>query len=540
MNEKKAFIKNPVLRGFHPDPSICRAGDDYYIATSTFEWYPGVKISHSKDLIHWKHISYALTRESQLEMRGTPDSTGVWAPCLSWSDGVFYLIYSNMKNRDRSKDVNNYLVTAKSVKGPWSEPVFLNSSGFDPSMFHDDDGRKWLVNMKWVPQPTENSFAGILLQEYDPVQKKLTGKCTNIFKGTSLGLTEAPHLYKRNGFYYLMTAEGGTGYEHAVTVARSRKIEGPYEVCPDNPILTSSGSPAEQFLQKAGHASLVETPGGQWYMAHLCGRPVPGTRQCPLGRETAIQRIIWTDDGWPRLRQKGKFPDTEVETEIQKAAGKEKADQCISEKDDFEKAELKEEWNTLRQPFDETRQSLSVRPGWLRIYGGMSLNSLFDQTMVARRVQAFSYTAETCMEFCPESVKQKAGLVCYYDTKNYLYLNVTWNEEKGCRCIGVECDRNGDIKESMLISDYICIPDKLPVKLKVTAHGYKLQFSYSIEKDVWNEIGTAFDEGMLSDEAAWNGDLSFTGTFTGMCCQDGMYGKIYADFDYFYYTENEK
>lgn len=528
MNE----ITNPILKGFHPDPSLCRVGEDYYIATSTFQWYPGVRISHSRDLVHWEHAAYALTRESQLDMRGTPDSTGVWAPCLSWCDGQFYLIYSNLKNRFHSMDVCNYLVTAPSVEGPWSEPVFLNRSGFDPSLFHDTDGRKWLLNMRWTPQPAENSFSGILLQEYDPAQKKLVGPCENIFRGTPIGLTEGPHLYRRNGYYYLMTAEGGTGYAHAVTLARSRTLEGPYEVCPHNPVLTAAGSDLEG-LQKAGHGSLVETLEGEWYLAHLCGRPVHGTDRCTLGRETALQKVEWREDGWLYLFGSGQLPLTKVQAPVGTVGS---TNPLISQRDEFDTPVLSPDWNTLRQPFHESRQSLSARPGWLRIYGGTSLNCAFDQSMVARRVQSFHYTVQTCLDFSPESILQSAGLVCYYDLRNYVYLRITWNEEKKCRCIGVECDSNGKLDESMRPQDYVELPEG-PVELRVTAGPHSLQFSFRSAEGVEQEIGAVYDASRLSDEYAWDGDFSFTGTFVGLCCQDSLYGGIPADFDYFSYEE---
>ncbi|WP_449288690.1 glycoside hydrolase family 43 protein [Marinicrinis sediminis] len=289
-SKDRCHIHNPVLKGFHPDPSILRVGDDFYMATSTFEWFPGVQLYHSRDLVHWRLLPHPLTRKSQLDMRGNPNSGGVWAPCLSHDGERFYLCYTDVKSLAGAfKDTPNYVVTSASIMGPWSEPMYLNSSGFDPSLFHDDDGRKWLVNMVWDHRKGKNPFHGIVLQEWSAAEGKLVGPVYPIYKGSPLGGTEGPHLYKRNDFYYLMTAEGGTGYDHAVTVARSRHLFGPYDTDPDNPVLTAAGSP-ELSLQRAGHASLVETAGGEWYLAHLCGRPLPGTRRCNLGRETAIQR----------------------------------------------------------------------------------------------------------------------------------------------------------------------------------------------------------------------------------------------------------
>ena len=240
-------VVNPILKGFNPDPSICRVGDDFYIATSTFEWFPGVSVYHSKDLVNWKLIARPLNKLSQLSMAGNPPSGGIWAPCLSFADGKFWLIYTDVKAwagakpkfNDGFKDTHNYLVTADSVTGEWSDPVYMNSSGFDPSLFHDEDGKKWFVNMIWDYRPGHNSFSGIALQEYSVKEEKLTGPIKNIFKGSDIKLTEAPHLYKRGEFYYLMAAEGGTGYAHAVTLARSKDIDGPYEIHPNNPLLTS-------------------------------------------------------------------------------------------------------------------------------------------------------------------------------------------------------------------------------------------------------------------------------------------------------------
>ena len=193
--------------------------------------------------------------------------------------------------------MHNYLVTSKTITGEWSEPIFLNSSGFDPSLFHDDDGRKYLVNMLWDYRPSRNRFAGIQLQEYSETERRLVGPREVIFTGTPIGFTEGPHLYKRNGYYYLLTAEGGTGWGHAVTLARSKFLTGPYELHPDGYILTSRDRPDAE-LQRAGHADLVETPNGETYMVHLCGRPLRNRGRCTLGRETAIQKMEWNEDGW--------------------------------------------------------------------------------------------------------------------------------------------------------------------------------------------------------------------------------------------------
>lgn len=234
-------ITNPILKGFNPDPSILRVDDDYYIATPTFEWWPGVQIHHSKDLVNWQVVAHPLNRVSQLDMNGIQASRGIWAPCLSYDNGIFYLVYTNVKSFGGAfKDTHNYLVTTTDILSDWSEPVHLNSIGFDPSLFHDDDGKKYMLGMISDHRQNRNEFGGIFIQEYDAREKRLLGKHKKIFGSTERGLTEGPHLYKRNGFNYLILAEGGTSVDHSVAMARSKNIDGPYELDPKGSVLTAS------------------------------------------------------------------------------------------------------------------------------------------------------------------------------------------------------------------------------------------------------------------------------------------------------------
>lgn len=527
-------IKNPILPGFNPDPSILRVNDDYYIATSTFEWFPGVQIHHSKDLKNWKLIAHPLNRLSQLNMIGNPNSCGIWAPCLSYDNGTFHLIYTDVKTfRGIFKDTHNYLVTTNDITGEWSDPVYLNSSGFDPSLFHDDDGRKWLLNMIWDHRKGKNPFAGILLQEYSPKEKKLVGPVKNIFKGTEIGLVEGPHIYKRNGYYYLMTAEGGTEFTHAVTVARSKQLAGPYEVDPKNPVLTSVNDPSLE-LQRTGHASLVETQNGEWYLAHLCGRPIPSRGRCVMGRETAIQKVHWTSDGWLRLVNGTNKPDVIVDgPDLPEHKWEEE-----NPRDDFDSEKLNIHFQFLRVPLTEESMSLKERTGFLRLKGGESLSSHHNQTLVARRQQSFFYTAETRLEFNPEDFQQMAGLICMYDNRNFYYIHETWNEELG-KCIDIMTCIAGEF-------DY---PLKEKVKLNTNSGCFfrakvdydKLIFFYSENGKDWKRSGPVFDASTLSDEFdEGGGGAHFTGAFVGLCCQDFSGRKRYADFDYFEYKERQE
>lgn len=524
-------IKNPILPGFNPDPSILRVGDDYYIATSTFEWFPGVQIHHSKDLVHWKLIGRPLNRPSQLNMAGNPNSCGVWAPCLSYDNGTFYLIYTDVKTfRGIFKDAHNYLVTSSDITGEWSDPIYLNSSGFDPSLFHDDDGKKWLLNMIWDHRKNKHPFGGILLQEYSEKDQKLVGPVRNIFKGTSIGKVEGPHLYKHNGYYYLMTAEGGTVFRHSVTMARSRNIEGPYEVDPQNPVLTSYDDPT-LWLQKAGHASLVETQNGEWYMTHLCGRPLPSRGRCVLGRETAIQKMVWTDDGWLRLEEGGNDPRVVVKApDLPEHKWPEE-----NPRDDFDSPQLNIHFQFLRVPPGGDTLSLTERPGFMRLRGGESLSSHHNQSLVARRQQAFCYTAATGIDFNPDSFQQMAGLICLYDNTNFYYLHITWDETLG-KCIDLISCIAG--KFEFPLTEKIKLPDTGASHLRAEVVYDKLQFGYSENGTEWRSIGPVLDASTLSDDFDESGgDAHFTGAFVGLCCQDLSGRRLPADFDYFEYRE---
>lgn len=525
-----AYATNPILTGFNPDPSILRAGNDYYIATSTFEWFPGVQIHHSTDLIHWELICHPLERLSQLNMLGEPDSCGIWAPCLSYSNGLYYLVYTDVKAFiGMFKDTHNYLVTARDIRGPWSEPVYLNSSGFDPSLFHDGDGKKYILNMLMDYRSWHTKFNGIMLQEYSEEKKALIGKPVNIFKGTQLRLTEGPHLYRHGGYYYLITAEGGTGYEHSVTVARSRSIEGPYEVDPLNPMLSSYHMP-DNPLQKAGHASIVKGHNDKWYMVHLCGRPAGENRRCILGRETALEEVVWKD-GWLRLAGGENSPCERVEIEGVEAAS------TIGKKylmEDFDKSAWSIHLQTLRVPLAE-RASLTERPGYLRLYGRESFTSCHYQSLLAHRQQSFYVEATAKLDFEPKGFQTMAGLVYYYNSLSYYYLYITEDETAGRVLSIISCILG---KGTHPIGEGISLPDKGEVYLRLTTEKEKAYFSYSLDNKGYKRIGKELDATVLSDDYYDAiGHVMFTGAFIGICCQDLSGQGAYTDFDYFEYKE---
>lgn len=538
------LIHNPVLRGFHPDPSIVRVGEDYYLATSTFEWWPGVRLHHSRDLVHWHCVGHALTRPEQLDLRGVPDSGGVWAPSLSHADGLFWLVYTNVRTCGLGrpfKDLGIFLSTAPEITGPWSDPIALNSIGFDPSLFHDDDGRKWLVNMMWDFRPGRKRFAGIGVQEYDPVARRLTGPMTRLLAKEIL--CEGPNLYRRGEWYYLLLAEGGTGWNHGIAVARSRCLTGPYELDPAPAVLTTRDAPGWP-LQKAGHGELVETAAGEWYLAHLASRPLrlgavdpaqlpldvhpadPATlRRCPLGRETCLQRVEWSADGWLRLAHGDTLPAVHVPAptgvRFQTWAS-------LPPRDDFAGPALDPRWVSLRGPIGEEWASLTARPGWLRLRGRESLHSLFAQSLVAQRLTEHRCVAEVVLEFAPCHFTQSAGLVCYYDTRTHFYLRVTHDEARG-PVLGVALTDDGHYAEPAEAS--IPVEGWPRFHLRAGFSDGHLAFSASPDGRDWQRVGPVLDGSKLSDD--YGRALHFTGAFVGLCAQDLGGTGATADFTRF-------
>lgn len=508
------MIQNPILKGFCPDPSIVRAGDDYYIATSTFEWWPGVHLWHSRDLVHWEQLPSPLNRTSQLNMLGNPTSGGIWAPDISYDGTRFYLVFTDVKTKKgRYYNNHNYMVWAEDIRGPWSEPVYLNSTGFDPSMLHDSDGRKYLINMR-------NGFKGVLVQEFDPEQGKLVGEVKNVFRGTEIGFTEGPHIYHIGGWYYCLVAEGGTGYEHCVTMARSRSLWGPYEADPENPVLTSAQNDPT-LLQKAGHGDLVKTQNGEWYLVHLCARPPQGKKRCILGRETGIQKAYWNEEGWLRLSSGGRIARNETE----EASGINVLNiNACKERDDFTDPVLDVRYSVPRVPLGENA-SLSIRPGWLRLYGQESLNSLHHVSLVAVRQTEYRARAETCMEFSPTCPEQFGGLSYMYDAANFYLFGKTADEE-GREVLTI-------VKTDTLTTTDEIVPIRLPegkrVWLRIAAESREAACFYSLDGKNWVDTGARLDTEILTDEHC----RGFTGAHLGMYCHDMTGGKQYADFDYF-------
>lgn len=516
------MLENPILRGFNPDPSACKVGEYYYIAVSTFEWLPGVQIYKSKDLSNWENLGGVL---KNINLEGIESSGGIWAPSLSYKNGEFYLIYSIVKSwADESvKDIENYIIKSKSIEKGWSSPKYLNSSGFDPSLYHDDDGRGWFLNMIWDYRKPGNSFAGIIIQEYDYKRDELKGEIYKIFSGTEIGLTECPFIFKKNNYYYLMVAEGGTSYKHAVSVVRSKNILGPYnELHPKNPILSSYKYP-EIKLQKAGHASMIDIDSNQSYLIHLCGRPITTRGNCILGRETAIQKVIWKEDNWFYLENDKNIPELNI-SELPRAKN-------IDEKYYEFKDGISNDFFSLRRTFDEDWISLNEREGYLRLKGEESIASKFKQSLIALKMTHFKCSFETALEFYSDSFLEMAGINIKYDEGNQFYFYVTNCEENSKRILGLIVYNKGKFSN---LKNRIYIPDEVKlIYLKAKINFSELEFYYSFEKDKWLKLEGEYDMSIISDEMARI--HGFTGAMLGVSCQDLKSRKKKAYFKYILY-----
>lgn len=538
-------IQNPVLPGFNADPSMIRVGDTYYIANSTFEWFPGVRIHSSKDLVHWNLLPSPLSTTTLLDMRGNPSSGGIWAPDLSYADGKFWLVYTDVKITEGAfKDMTNYLTTSTDILGPWSDPIKINGVGFDSSLFHDGDGKKYLVQQTWDHREYNHPFDGITLTEFNTETMKLNPKTARtIYRGTSVGLVEGPHLYKIKGAYYLFAAQGGTVFTHEEVVAKSNSLnENSFETEPDGPFITNFDTP-DFYLQKQGHGALVQTPSDEWYYASLVSRPWNRKNESAhdprgwstLGRETSIQKVEWDKNGWPRVVG-GHGGQIEVEAPID--AIETKAPKNHSQHDEFDSDKLNINWNTLRVPF--TPRMGSYGQGKLNLVGQGSLANPFDVSMVARRWQAFNFDAETQVQFDPHNYQQMAGLTNYYNDKHWSWIFVTWNEKNG-RVIEVAENNRGEYT-SYLKNDAIKIPEDVEniwFKTKVRKETYT--YEYSFDGINWIAVELELDAAVLSDDYVLQTSGGFfTGAFVGIAAVDYSGYDETAIFDHFDYEELEE
>nr|WP_283945884.1 glycoside hydrolase family 43 protein [Paenibacillus amylolyticus] len=538
MNEGELHVKtfrNPVLPGFHPDPSAIRVGEDYYLVTSSFEYFPGVPLFHSKDLVHWQQLGHVLDRASQLNLDGIMPSRGIWAPTIRYHKGTFYMITTFV---DNEKKEHNFYVTTTDPSGDWSDPVWLDDApGIDPSLFFDEDGRTYYTGNRIPPAGQDYpKHMDIWLQEIDLKQGKLVNEKLSIWQGALkvAHAQEGPHIYRKDDWYYLLIAEGGTGHTHAVTIARSRNITGPFEGHRANPILTHRHLGRDYPIVNVGHAELIETQQGDWWLFCLASRTAGGYYR-NLGRETFLTPVRWEEE-WPvvspgvgRLELETispdlpemKWPSTPV-------------------REDFDEDRLSPEWNFLRTPRGEF-WSLTQRPGHLRLR--LKCDHLTDSgnpAFVGRRQQHLCFYAATQMEFKPQHEGEVAGLTLFHNADHHFRLELTLKQGE----LVIQLVEREDGEERLLGS----IPwNTSSIQLKVEAQQQQYSFYYRLaDMHEWEVLVEYVDGRLLSTDRAGG----FTGTYIGMyaCRQttinsvnsiDKLYYDIkkssFVDFDWFDY-----
>ncbi|MFW6189820.1 MAG: glycoside hydrolase family 43 protein [Planctomycetota bacterium] len=409
-------IQNPVIPGFHPDPSICRVGGDYYLATSSFEYFPGVPIYHSRDLVNWRQVGHALTRPEQLPLEGVPCSGGIWAPSLRHHEGRFCLVTTNVDTQ--AWKMRNFFVTADDPAGDWSDPVWLDEGGIDPDIFLRPDGDALYMH---------TGEDGIRLGELE-LESGRVGEMRTVWAGTGGSHPEGPHLYRIDDTYYLMIAEGGTGRGHTETIARADEPFGPYEPCPHNPILTNR-SREDLDVQCTGHADLVQAGDGSWWLVLLAVRLLPGDfpRVHTLGRETFLAPVEWRH-GWPVVN--GGQP---IRTEMEVPERDLHPFPAPPKRDDFDTAGLRPCWNFLRNP-DPDSWSLSQRPGWLTLHGSaLTLDDRASPAFVGRRQQHFACAARARLDFEPTAPNEEAGMTVLMNDRHHYEIALTRRE--GARAV---------------------------------------------------------------------------------------------------------
>lgn len=511
-------FKNPILPGFYPDPSICRVGADFYLVTSTFAYFPGVPIFHSRDLVNWEQIGHILDRPSQLELQGAGHSQGIFAPTIRHHNGIFYMITTNVSGG------GNFMVTASDPKGPWSEPIWLDTPGIDPSLYFDDDGTAYYCGTR--PAPEGEKYGGnweVYLQRLNLDTNELEGPTYALWRGALIDAIwpEAPHIYKKDDYYYLLISEGGTGHHHAVTIARSKQIMGPYVGNPANPILTHRHLGRDFPIVNVGHGDLVDTPQGEWWMVLLASRPAGGYYR-NLGRETFLVPVVW-EDGWPIVS-----PGTgKVEWEYPKPKLPEHSVVPKTVRDDFNEPTLDFIWNGLRT-FADPFFSLDERPGYLRLYlKEETLSELKTPSFLGRRQQHHNFTATTCLEFTPHSEYEEAGLVALQSDKfHYRFVVSLESNNQVIKVVKVE---HGN--ESVLASEPISAG---PIYLEISAQGQAYDFHFGFEPKQMKPLYQGANGRILSTDVAGG----FVGTYLGMyASSNGQKSKNRADFDWFSYEK---
>lgn len=482
------MYRNPIRTGMFPDPSVCRVGEDYYMVNSSFIFFPCIPISHSKDLIHWEIIGHAITNPEWAEIDHLEGGRGYWAPDISYYKGKYYICTTYRLNDTGTVYRKQMVVSADKPEGPYSKPVFLDEDGIDPSIFNDDDGKRYMLLNR-----------GARIFELNEDATEQISKATLLFYGDQKRAPEGPHLLKKDGYYYLFEAEGGTGPGHRITVSRAKELFGAYEPCPYNPIMRQEDPGAP--IQRCGHGKPVMTQNGQWYMVYLCGRQVEG-KYSMLGRETALDPITWTADGWPivnRLKgpsciqKKPDLPEVYLENDATM---------------DLTKSVLSPIWITPRVP---DKDAIRIKNNLLYLKGSRApLSSVDSRNILLRRQTDFSFTAEATFLVQPMKNFQEEGVICYYDENTWVSFGLHQTGEgpeiKVCEHIG---------EENREMPPYRLKENVTELSYRINTDYLSRSFAFKLDDGAWQEYGVLDNVYYLCDEGL-NRGKRFTGAMVGV------------------------
>jgi len=515
LSKSEADYLNPILAGFYPDPTICRVGDKFYLVNSSFCYFPGLPISESTDLVHWKQIGNIINRTEQADFGNSRLSGGMYAPTIRYNKGTFYVICTNVSG------VGNFIVTAKNPAGPWSNPIVLPEvNGIDPDIFFDEDGKVYITHNGPPPNniSVHDGHRAIYMLEYDlEKQKTTTAPKLVINGGTDMSVKpvwiEGPHVFKKNGFYYLICAQGGTGFNHSEVVFRSKNIYGPYESYAQNPILTQKHLDPNRKNQVSttGHADFVELPNGDWWSVFLGCRPY-GPDLYNLGRETFMMPVEWKND-WPEIVG-GNEPIPMIHNRPNLPLSKEKVEPLngnFVSKDDFNSNELDFKWSFIRTPkekwYELVNGKLLIKPR------PESIHTESNFSFIGRRQQHLKFEASVKLEFNPKDNLEVAGLTAFQNEKHYFLIGKRLNTENKLE-VFVErtASKINEGKSEIISKKELSDADK-PLLVKIEGNGRLYSFYYkTTEKAEWNLLIKDVDGSILSTKEAGG----FVGTYLGM------------------------
>lgn len=524
--DQESLATNPVIPGFNPDPSVCRAGDDYYLATSSFEYFPGVPIYHSRDLAHWEMVGHALSTREQLDLTGVRPSGGIFAPTLRFHNGVFYMI-NVLIGSPLHKGI--FVVTATDPAGPWSMPHWIEGArGIDPSLFFDDDGTAWLCANRSPEKKVHDKHREIWIQKLNLETFQLEGPEGTLDSGPyfangrlgSVNNFEAPHLYKKNGWYYLMLSHGGTSLNHAVSIWRSKSPLGHWEENPSNPILTHRGE-HPSGLTCTGHADLVEIGDGTWWMVLLGVRDDKG--KSPMGRETFLTPVDWSGP-WPLVNPGSHSGRVDLLFTPPKLATSPVLPPGF--KTDFKESVLSKQWNFIRTPRSD-QWELKNRLGWLTLrLGPEQLTGDGQPGFLGIRVTQPSFRAETRVDFQPWDESGCAGLAILRSPTACFLLVI---ERKGE-------DRVASVYQGIDLRALMTIPGQGPIDLSMDLKNNLLTFSVREQSGEWKALLQELDASTLSTDEGGR----FTGSMIGLYGSSrGKISEESSSFDFFDYSPDQ-